>query len=154
MHTVTISPQNVRHSNGADLSYSVIDIPGTTYFIAKKITAACVAIISGIPTINLVWRVLWRMMSMAASIAADPPIRDSASSELSRILFCGRCFAAHLSYTVTITDISDISAKYAAVIAAVDCAISDAGMLLYFLGKLSLRPTMRLNVPGFLVSLT
>ncbi len=131
--------------------YNVIDIPGTTYFITEKITVACIAIIIGIPTINLAWRVLWRMIIIVKSIAADPPTRENASNELSRILFCVRCVAAHLSYNVTAIDINDISARYAA---EINSALFGTGMLCYFLGKLSLSPTMRLKVPGFLVSFT
>lgn len=68
--------------------------------------------ISGMPIINLLCRVLWRISSIVTYVATEPPSAHSAKMADSLVRCRGECFDAHLSYMQTTIETSDIAAKY------------------------------------------
>lgn len=69
-------------------------------------------IIAGIPSINLDFRVLCRIISIVVSIATLPPTALTASSITSGILARFMYFDANLSYAVIKNATADIIKKY------------------------------------------
>lgn len=80
--------------------------------INKVIASAnCRAMIIGIPTIKLACFVLWRIISIVASINTEPPRMAVKNSLASGTLFCGFFLAARLSRTVIMTATNDIAIR-------------------------------------------
>ena len=65
------------------------------------------------PIINFLWSVLWRISFIVIKVASAPPSQQYAKMVDSLTRWRVSCFDAHLSYTHTANEISDIAAKYA-----------------------------------------